>query len=146
MDMMGHRFPMRLASAALMIMLLAATAAGAGGFEDDLLGLINGYRGSKELKPLVMKPDLTRLAMQHSRTMKRSGRMSHDGFDARFKAAGKKGAMGCMENVGWNQPTAASLLEGWQNSPGHDRNLLDPQVTSVGIARAGTYTTFFACY
>jgi len=142
---MGHRFPMRLAAAALMTLLLTA-AAGAAGFEDDLLDLINGYRRSKELKPLVMKPDLTRLALQHSRSMKRSGRMNHDGFDARFKAAGKKGAMGCVENVAWNQSTPASLLEGWQNSPGHDSNLLDPQVTSVGIARAGTYTTFFACY
>lgn len=132
-------------TAVLLLVALAAPAL-AGGFEDELLGLINGYRSSKGLKQLVMKPGLAKLAQAHSRTMKRANKLSHDGFEERFKAAQKTGAMGCVENVGWNHPTAASQLEGWQNSRGHDSNMLDPQVTGVGIARVGKYTTLLACY
>jgi uncharacterized protein YkwD len=78
--------------------------------------------------------------------MKRAGRLSHDGFKTRFRAAQKSGVTGCVENVGWNYPTPAGQFEGWQGSEGHNRNMLDPKITGAGVARAGTYVTFFACY
>jgi uncharacterized protein YkwD len=130
----------------LLLLVAFAAPALAGEFEDELLGLINGYRSVKGLKPLVMKPELVKLAQSHSRTMHREKKLSHEGFKDRFKAARKFGAMGCVENVSWNYPTPATLLEGWQNSPGHDSNMLDPQVTGAGIVQVGQYTTFYACY
>lgn len=132
--------------AAVLLLIALAAPALAAGFEDQLLEQINGYRSSKGLKPLVMKPELVKLAQSHSRSMQRANKLNHDGFKARFNAARKTGAMGCVENVGWNYPTASSQLEGWQNSPGHDSNMLDAQINAAGIARAGTYTTLLACY
>ncbi len=138
---------MRLTGAAVAILLLGfAGTSRADRFDDDLLGLINSYRAERELGPLVMRPGLTRLALDHSRAMKRAGRLSHDGFKARFRAAQRQGASGCVENVGWNYPTPTGQFEGWRDSPGHDRNMLDKAITGAGIARAGAYTTFFACY
>jgi len=138
---------MRLTGLAAAVLLLGlAGPARADHFDDDLLGLINGYRAERELGQLVMRPALTKLALDHSRAMKRAGRLSHDGFKARFRKAAAAGAHGCVENVGWNYTTPAALFEGWRTSEGHDRNMLDQQITGAGIARAGTYVTFFACY
>ncbi|GAM08573.1 cysteine-rich secretory protein family protein [Geobacter sp. OR-1] len=131
----------------LSLLLLTFTRpALAGKYEDDLLALINGYRAANSLKPLTVHPDYVALAKEQSRAMNRARRLSHDGFHDRFSRAVTVGANGCIENSGWNYQTANGLLAAWQKSPGHDRNLLDPVITGVGIARTGTYVTFFACY
>lgn len=144
---MSHLSLIRLAGAAAAVLLLVvAGPARADSFDDDLLGLINSYRAERELGRLAMKPELTRLALDHSRAMKRSGKLSHDGFKGRFRKAAAGGARSCVENVGWNYPTAAGQFEGWRTSPGHNTNMLDPAIKTAGIARSGAYTTFFACY
>ena len=55
------------------------------------------------------------------------------------------GAKVCVENLGWNYPTPEGLLEGWQLSATHHRNLLEPRVARMGLAASGDYVTFFAC-
>ncbi|MEJ0098061.1 MAG: AMP-binding protein [Bauldia sp.] len=40
------------------------------------------------------------------------------------------------ENVGAGQPTLAAILEAWRKSPGHNANLLLPDVSKIGIALA----------
>ncbi len=134
--------------AVLCILLLTASAgpALAGHFENDLLLLINAYRVVNDLKPLTMRPKYVNLAREESLAMRKVGRMSHAGFNAGFRKASASGANGCVENVAWNYPTAQGLFDGWQQSPGHDRNMLDPEITGVGIAKVGPYITFFACY
>jgi len=84
--------------------------------------------------------------LAHSRDMRSTGRMNHDGFEKRFRSAVAGGAHGCVENVGWNYATPEGMFDGWQHSPGHDKNMLDPQITEAGIAKFGPYITFFACY
>jgi len=69
-------------------------------------------------------------------------RLSHDGFRDRFD---RTRARVCVENVGVNSPHAEAQLDGWRASPGHHRNLLEPKVARMGIARANTYVAFFAC-
>jgi uncharacterized protein YkwD len=140
-----ERLPIRAVPVVLLLAALAGPAL-AGSYEDDLLRLINGYRTTQDLEPLAMRPALAALARRHSQTMRRAGRLSHDGFQARFRTARSNGATGCVENVGWNYPTARAQFDGWQQSPGHDRNMLDPAITGAGIARVGPYITFFACY
>ena len=136
---------LRLAVGCLLLAALPRPAA-AGRFEDELLARIDGYRAANDRQPLVARPTLAALARQHSQAMARTGRLSHDGFKARFRAARRQGATGCVENVGWNYPTAEGQFVGWQQSSGHDRNMLDPAITGAGIARVGPYVTFFACY
>ena len=69
-------------------------------------------------------------------------RLSHDGFHSRL---GRTTSRLCVENVGWNYPTAEALLDGWRHSPEHLRNLLDPKVRRMGLAARARYVTFFAC-
>jgi uncharacterized protein YkwD len=74
--------------------------------------------------------------------MANAGRLSHDGFEARFRDSAH--AM-CVENVGWNYPTPAKQLAAWEDSPGHERNMSDVRVTHMGIGVAANYVTFIAC-
>ena len=131
-------------AAALLLLAVLAVPASAGRFEDDLLVLINRYRSTKRLKALVSSPLYEGLAREHSQAMQERERMSHDGFDERFRRA--VDASGCVENVGWNHETPQSLFEGWRTSAGHNRNMLDRRIRRAGISRSGAYVTFFACY
>ena len=136
---------LRLSLAVTGFLLLTAGTAAADRFDDDLLALINDYRAGRELGKLTVKPVLADLAREHSRDMRSRRRMDHAGFERRFRRASATGARSCVENVAWNQETPRQLFDDWKNSPGHDRNMLDPAVTAVGIARSGGYATFFAC-
>ncbi|MDH4051746.1 MAG: CAP domain-containing protein [Rubrivivax sp.] len=112
------------------------------GFVRHLAQLINDYRARQGLAPLVPADDLQLLAGEHSADMAARRTLSHDGFDDRFRRSASRI---CVENVGWNYPTAETLLQGWRQSPAHHQNLLDPKVARMGIAMATHYVTFFAC-
>lgn len=111
-------------------------------YSKQLLKLINNYRESKRLKPLFFDTDLTILARSHSVDMQQRGALSHDRFEERFK---KSGHNSCVENVGWNYRSSMELFEAWQDSRGHDQNMLAADIKRAGISLIGTYVTFFAC-
>ncbi len=130
---------------ALVISVVAIAPAAAqsmDGFGRHLADLINRYREQHGLPSLSVAPDLVELAGEHSTEMAAQRRLTHDGFNDRFVRADSRI---CVENVGWNYPTAEALLEGWRHSPDHRRNLLDAQVSRMGIAVDARYATFFAC-
>lgn len=136
---------MRKLLSALAITIAIATPACAqstDGFGRHLADLINGYRANHGLAPLAIAQDLVSLAAEHSADMAARRLLTHEGFTERFTRAGSRV---CVENVGWNYPTAEALLEGWRHSPDHHRNLLDPKVARMGVVAAARYVTFFAC-
>src|SRR5574337_132450 len=134
---------MRHLFAALALATAAAAAAQPmDGFNLRLADLINRYRESHGLAPLAIAQDLVTLASEHSTEMAARGRLTHDGFHDRYNRTGSRV---CVENVGWNYPTAEALMDGWRHSPDHQRNLLEPKVSQMGIAADARYVTFFAC-
>ena len=112
------------------------------GYVHHLGNLINDYRASHGLQPLIPAKNLAALADAHSAGMAAQRKLSHDGFRNRAQRAQSDV---CVENVGWNYPSPEAQLEGWRNSPTHDRNLLDPNVTRMGLAVNTRYVAFFAC-
>jgi uncharacterized protein YkwD len=111
-------------------------------FFDEAVQLINQYRASKKLSPLSRDRRLDGIASTHSRYMAAKDDLSHDGFNERFNQANMHS---CAENVAWNQITASELVNDWIASPVHDKNLLKPNVTRVGMGRAKGYTAYFVC-
>jgi uncharacterized protein YkwD len=111
-------------------------------FEKGLLEHINSYRKKYGLPPLAFDRKLHELAGKHSRHMERKNSLSHDGFQERFRSSGKTY---CIENVGWNYPSAEGQFKGWKKSEGHNRNMLDKKIRSAGIAKSGAFVTFFGC-
>ena len=94
------------------------------------------------LAPLAAAEDLDRIADEHSGAMADVKRLSHEGFRSRLQ---RTRSSLCVENVAWNYRTPEALLDGWRASPAHHRNLLEPDVTRMGLATATRYVTFFAC-
>jgi uncharacterized protein YkwD len=100
--------------------------------------LINQYRRDKGLKPLQLNAELTSAAKAHSRDLAQWDRISHFGSDGsnpwdRVKRTGYHARL-AAENVGTGQVDFQEVLRGWKESPGHNKNLLLPDATHMGIA------------
>lgn len=109
----------------------------------SLLEQINDYRVYYGLAPLCFDTRLNHLARKHSYDMYRQNRMSHSGFQDRFRRSGRRI---CVENVGWNYNTPLKQFDGWRHSRGHDENMLNEEIRYAGISQVGKYVTFFACH
>lgn len=100
--------------------------------------VINAYRKKHKLKPLKLNAELTEAAKAHSRDLAKWDRISHYGSDGsnpwdRVKRAGYKARL-TAENVGTGQVDFNEVMRGWEESPGHNKNLLTPDATNMGIA------------
>ena len=105
---------------------------------DKARELINAYRKEKGLKPLKLNAALTEAAKAHSRDLAKWDRISHYGSDGsnpwdRVKRAGYNAKV-AAENVGTGQATIDEVMKGWQDSPGHNKNLLLSDAEHMGIA------------
>lgn len=118
---------------------------------DEAKHAINAYRAERGLKPLVIEKLLTRAARQHSQDLAKRDRISHRGSDGsdpwgRVRSTGYKPRL-AAENVGAGQMSFSEVLQGWKDSPGHNRNLLLSDATQMGIALvtnpATRYRTFW---
>jgi uncharacterized protein YkwD len=99
---------------------------------------INKYRKEKGLKPLKLNAELTAAAKAHSRDLAKWDRISHFGSDGsnpwdRVKRTGFNARL-AAENVGTGQIDFQEVLRGWEQSPGHNKNLLLADATHMGIA------------
>jgi len=139
------------AAAIVLVLLLALTACAAppvpvpaedSGYSRVLLERINLYRLEHGLNPLRPDPGLARLARGHCTEMFQRRKMNHRHFKDRQAQAGSRL---CIENVGWNFISPLQMFDGWRESRGHNRNLLEDRVNRVGIAEIGRYVTYFAC-
>lgn len=102
------------------------------------LGLINDYRKQNGLRPLQLDPQLTEAAKAHSRDLAKSDRISHYGSDGsspwdRVKRTGYAPKV-AAENIGTGQASLEEVVKGWQESDGHNKNLLLPDAEDMGIA------------
>jgi uncharacterized protein YkwD len=100
--------------------------------------LINAYRKQHGLKALKLNPELTEAAKSHSRDLAKWDRISHYGSDGsnpwdRVKRAGYRARL-TAENVGTGQINFNEVLKGWEESPGHNKNLLTADAQHMGIA------------
>lgn len=106
--------------------------------ERAVLDRTNAERKAAGLPALAANEQLFDAARKHSANMARQSKLDHllDGTPAdRVRAAGYVfRAIG--ENIAWNQPDAAEVLQSWMESPGHRANLLSREYTETGIAVA----------
>lgn len=94
-------------------------------------------RTSYGLPPLVPDAKLERAALQQAQLMARKGRMTHTtgwgaDFNSRMKSNGINGAS--AENVARGRIGAGEVFRMWMNSPGHRRNMLNPNYRRFGLS------------
>ncbi|MBO0664492.1 CAP domain-containing protein [Jiella sp. MQZ9-1] len=102
------------------------------------LSSINAFRAAYGMPALHYNAVLEKAAERQARAMAARGKLSHDvdgslpgrigyfGYDAKAAA----------ENIGWNYRSTPAVIEGWKNSSGHRKNLLNPLVREAGFAAA----------
>jgi uncharacterized protein YkwD len=131
-------------------LLMAAQAASSS--EDPataVVTLTNVYRAAAGCEPLTVDPRLTSAAVAHSADMARRGYFGHDTpegvtpFD-RITGGGYQFSI-AAENIAAGQRTPKDVLVAWMNSPGHRANILDCELTQIGVgyATGGSYGTYW---
>lgn len=114
----------------------------------DLYRLHNEYRESKGLTHLQYNQKLAQAAQKHSEWMAEKSRMSHTGKNRsspgdRIKEQGYSWRS-CAENIAYGYRTPQAAMEGWKDSPGHNRNILGKNLQiGVGYAEASDGTLYW---
>ena len=146
---------------------LVPTAANGAQVRAATLCLINRERTKRGRRALRHDGQLRKVAQSYSRQMVRHRFFDHvgpDGSTLRSRITGgttylrRVAGWSLGENLYWGsgeRATPAQSVEGWMNSPGHRRNMLDPRFRDIGIGiaigapedvggtPAATYTTEF---
>ena len=98
--------------------------------------MISGYRANNGLGAVALDPELMKLAEEHSRNMAARDKLDHDVgkvFAQRIRG-GRFDAKVAVENVSAGYHTLAEAFSGWRDSPPHRANMLNRNVTRMGIA------------
>lgn len=108
--------------------------------EKRMLDLLNQFRKANGLKPLVFDPALQASALRHSTDMRDSRFFGHRSprfgdLNLRIRQFETQPPELLLENIAVSAAVSWAH-DGLTNSPSHRRNLLDPDITSVGIGIA----------
>jgi stress response protein SCP2 len=117
----------------------------AAGPADAVVAATNLERRRHGLATLAVDARLGAAAQLHSVDMVRRGFFSHQNPDGE-QVSDRAAAVGypyrkVAENIAAGQRDAAEVVAGWMASPGHRRNILDGELTQIGVGHAlgGSY-------
>jgi uncharacterized protein YkwD len=118
---------------------LVQPANGLSGLESAIITLTNQERRRAGLPPLQVNSRLMSAARHHAQNMGRFDQISHTlaGADlpdlaSRLKRYGYGSGL-AGENIAWNYPGAEAVVAGWMASAPHRANLLNRDVTEIGV-------------
>lgn len=106
----------------------------------EVADLVNKERAKEGLAPLKFNIELSKVATIKSQDMIDKNYFSHTSptygspfdmmrsFGIKFSTAG--------ENIAYGQRSAAEVMNGWMNSPGHRKNILSPNYDEIGVGVA----------
>ncbi len=111
---------------------------------------LNIYRARYGLSPVALDQRLIDASARHAQDLAIHGRAAHDGSDGSSHAdrASDEGYNYRLisENVATGQESWEIVFKAWQNSPGHNENLLQPDVSDFGVALVYEPTTKYITY
>jgi len=100
--------------------------------------------------PVYWNDKLARTAQMHSNDMARRDYFSHHGLnntevgDRAYQQ--QYNWRGIAENIYAGAPLTAEAINGWIESPGHCKNLMNPLYNEMGVACARNPTTYYGTY
>jgi uncharacterized protein YkwD len=94
---------------------------------------------------VVWNDDLAKAAYDHSVDMNSNNYFSHTGLDGsdpgqRITASGYSWTS-YGENIALGYTTEQAVMNGWLNSEGHCKNIMNASFKDMGVGRAGNYWT-----
>lgn len=110
---------------------------GLSAMEQEVLALVNSERAKNGLSALSWADDVAAVARAHSSDMINRGFFSHTNPDGespfdRLKNNGISYRI-AAENIAYGQKTPADVMNAWMNSSGHRANILNKNVTELGV-------------
>jgi uncharacterized protein YkwD len=118
-------------------------------FAGQVIKLTNKERAKVGCKALKSNSLLKSAAQKHSADMAKKDYFSHTGKDGRspFDRMTDAGYAfsAAAENIAAGQRTPGDVVEGWMNSEGHKKNILNCTYTEIGVgyAKGGSYGTYW---
>src|SRR5580704_3173902 len=98
---------------------------------EDMAEMISQYRHEHGLSTVKSDPQLTAIAQRQAKAMAASGIMDHN-VAGPFASRISEAHLGmASENIAAGTKTWAETFRIWQNSPGHNANLLQYHADSV---------------
>lgn len=107
----------------------------------EVVILVNKERARLGLRPVSGDYKIAKVADGHAKDMYRRNYFSHkslDGSDLGDRL--QKGGVQYFfagENIAKGQQTSVRVMKAWMNSPGHRKNILNPQYGRIGVAKVG---------
>lgn len=124
-----------------------AKGSAAPGVEAQVIDIVNRERSAAGCGEVRHDEGLARVARAHSADMAQRNFFSHTNPDGLgpFDRARNAGVEARAENIAAGQSTPAAVMEGWMNSEGHRANILNCDLSRVGVGRAtgGSYGTYW---
>lgn len=119
------------------------------GLSMQVFNLVNEEREKQGLSPLKYSKELEAVAYAHSKDMAEKNFFSHTNLEGlspfdRMSNAGLSYSY-AAENIAAGQTTASAVMNSWMNSDGHRKNILNPNLTEIGIgvANGGSYGIYW---
>jgi hypothetical protein len=104
--------------------------------EQAIIDLTNVERKKANLPALKANAQLFAAARLHSANMAKENAMEHELYGKhssdRIAATGYK-AMAGRENIAFNYPGPAQVVDGWMHSPEHKANILADDIGEIGV-------------
>ncbi len=115
-------------------------------FAIDVFNKTNEYRMNNGRAPLTWNMQVASVAQVHTQSMENAGTLTHSSLPPNPPCAtppmdchavrltqGGVAWTRATENVARGQISADEVMNDWRNSAGHNANLLDPNVTQLGV-------------
>ena len=127
----------------------SGSSGGAAGVLGEVVDRTNAERARHGLRALTVDQRLAAAAQDHSADMVRRAFFAHESPDGRQvwdrAVAAGYAYRKVAENIAAGQRTAEEVVRGWMESPGHRANILDGDLTQIGVGRAdgGSYGVYW---
>ena len=122
--------------------------------KEKILLLVNEARekgckcGSEDMpavEPIKWNDKLEEAAQKHSDWMNKEDNLDHTGENGssvgdRISETGYTFST-WGENIAWNYPNEEAVVEGWLESDGHCKNIMNASFTEMGVAKSDAYWT-----
>ncbi|WJE16480.1 CAP domain-containing protein [Halobacillus sp. ACCC02827] len=116
-------------------------------FEKQVVELTNQEREKQGLAPLELDTELSAVAKDKSLDMQKNNYFSHNSptYGSPFDMMKTYGIdyQTAGENIAMGQTSPEQVVQGWMNSEGHRKNIMNPNFTHIGVGHAedGNYWT-----
>lgn len=116
-------------------------------YQKEVLNLVNKERTSRGLSALKLNDSLSNVATTKSQDMIDKNYFDHTSptygspFDMMKRFGISYNAAG--ENIAMGQSSPQEVMNSWMNSPGHRKNILNPNFTELGVGVAKKGSTLY---